>query len=210
MSGLTRRYSEAFDYAAIVHAGQLRKGTSIPYLSHLISVSALVLEHGGDEDLAIAALLHDAAEDQGGQARLDDIRSRFGGRVAEVVGKCSDSLVETGQDKAPWAQRKRAYLEHLRAESDQGFLLVSCADKLHNARAILADYRTHGDGMWSRFTGGGRTRGQIAGYYVALAEAFAAALTRNDCKPLVRELQVTVGHLLDETRVTPDRSWEAA
>lgn len=134
---LTIRYREALDYAAEVHAEQTRKGTDIPYISHLLAVSSLVLEYGGDEDQTIAALLHDAVEEQGGEARRDDIRARFGGRVADMVWACTDGL--DGQ-KAPWRERKEAYLAHL-WEVPADARLISCADKLHNARSILHDYR---------------------------------------------------------------------
>ena len=138
---LSRRYAEAFAYASALHARQVRKGTNVPYLSHLMSVSALVLEDGGDEDEAIAGLLHDAVEDQGGRPTLEEIERRFGEKVARIVLACSDSETEP---KPPWRERKERYVAHIRhAEAD--VRRVSSADKLHNARSILADYRVIGD-----------------------------------------------------------------
>ena len=112
-AALTDRFERALVYAAQVHGGQTRKGSTTPYLAHLLAVAATVLEYGGDEDSAIGALLHDAAEDQGGRARLADIRGRFGGRVAEIVAACSDSLEESGKAKPEWRLRKTAYIDHL-------------------------------------------------------------------------------------------------
>jgi (p)ppGpp synthase/HD superfamily hydrolase len=149
---LTDRYAQAVAYASQLHANQTRKTTSIPYISHLLGVSSLVLEAGGDEDMAIAALLHDGPEDQGGQATLDDIRERFGNRVAHIVEGCTDSLAENPENKAPWQERKIAYLQHLK-EADLDTLTVSLADKLHNARAIVTDLMIHGDTTWERFSG---------------------------------------------------------
>ena len=140
-------------YAAEAHRGDLRKGTSIPYLSHLLSVAALVWEYGGDGGQVAAAFLHDVAEDHGGAERLANVRSRFGDRVADIVGACSDSLVDTtsGAAKAPWIERKSAYLFHIEAMADDA-VLVTAADKLHNARSLLADHRRIGDALWSRFS----------------------------------------------------------
>jgi (p)ppGpp synthase/HD superfamily hydrolase len=147
---LTQRYEDALLYATRLHTNQLRKGSSIPYLTHLLSVSALVLENGGDEDQAIAALLHDAVEDQGGIKTLNEIKEKFGNRVAYIVEGCSDSF-ET--PKPPWRKRKEAYIEHLQS-ADEDILLVSMADKLHNARSILSDLKSNGKDIWKRFTGG--------------------------------------------------------
>jgi (p)ppGpp synthase/HD superfamily hydrolase len=131
---LTDRFDRALLYATHVHGGQVRKETSIPYIAHLLAVAAAVLEYGGDEDLAIAALLHDSVEDQGGRRRLDDVHNRFGERVARIVEGCSDSLADTGkgEPKADSKKRKEAYLAHLR-EADEDTLTVSLADKVHNA-----------------------------------------------------------------------------
>lgn len=144
---LTPKFVEAMAYAAEKHATQTRKGSDIPYLGHLLSVAGFVIEADGTETEAIAALLHDAAEDQGGEATLAEIREKFGGEVAEIVGECSDTF-ET--PKPPWRERKQRYVDHLPEASDAA-ILVSLADKLHNAHAILRDFRAHGDELWQRF-----------------------------------------------------------
>jgi (p)ppGpp synthase/HD superfamily hydrolase len=163
---LTRRFDEAFLYAASLHSSQRRKGTGIPYLAHLMSVAALVLEDGGDEDEAIAGLLHDSVEDQG--VTVADIRERFGDKVARIVDACTDAHV---RPKPPWEDRKRRYVEHVRHAARE-VVRVSAADKLHNARAVLADYRLLGDALWARFTA---TREQTLWYYRALVTAFREA-----------------------------------
>jgi len=169
---LTDRFDRALLYATHVHGGQVRKGSSTPYVAHLLAVAATVLEYGGDEDLAIAALLHDSAEDQGGEARLQDVRNRFGARVARVVEACSDSLADTakGERKADWQKRKEAYLAHLDT-ADDDVLCVSLADKVHNARAILRDLRKPdvGESIWSRFS---QPRDKTLWYYSSLADKF--------------------------------------
>ena len=144
------RYADAVAYAAAVHAEQDRKGTGIPYVAHLLGVSSLVLEAGGDEDLAIAGLLHDAAEDHGGEARLVDIAQRFGERVASVVRDCSDSLTAEGEPKAEWETRKREHLTRLAQVAPEA-LVVWFADKVHNGRAIATDLRAEGPTAMSRF-----------------------------------------------------------
>ena len=162
---LTPRFEHALNYACIVHAGHLRKGTSIPYVAHLLSVASLALEYGADEDTAIAALLHDAVEDAGGQGRAEDIRVRFGDCVAEIVLGCTDTDVTP---KPPWQQRKEEYIRHL-ADASPETLLVSCCDKLHNSRSIVSDLRNIGDDLWSRFKGG---KDGTLWYYRTLVEAF--------------------------------------
>jgi (p)ppGpp synthase/HD superfamily hydrolase len=147
-AALTSRFDRAMVYAHEAHREQIRKGTAIPYISHLLAVAALVLEDGGDEDEAIAALLHDAVEDQGGSSRLEDIRGKFGARVAEIVESCSDSI---DKPKRPWRERKELYLKHLR-HANNSALRVSAADKLHNLRCILADWKRIGDSLWKRFS----------------------------------------------------------
>src|SRR4029079_8127506 len=141
-TALTDRFDRALLYDTQVHGGQVRKQTSIPYVAHLLAVAATVIEYGGSEDMAIAGLLHDAVEDQGGEPRLRDIRNRFGDRVADIVRACSDSVVNsaTGAQKEDWRIRKTRYIEHL-GTVDQETLLVSLCDKTHNARAILRDLR---------------------------------------------------------------------
>ncbi len=178
---LASKFEAALIYALHVHGGQTRKGSSIPYMAHLLGVAGLVLEQEGvDEDLAVAALLHDAAEDQGGTDRLADIRGRFGDRVAAIVRSCGDSEVSDRAAKEPWRVRKERYLAHLRATSDESALMVSAADKLHNARAILADYRTHGEQLWSRFN---TSRDNQLWHYRALVDVF-----RDRSVPLAGEL----------------------
>jgi (p)ppGpp synthase/HD superfamily hydrolase len=145
---LTPKFVKAMQYAAEKHATQTRKGSDIPYLGHLLSVAGFVIEADGTETEAIAALLHDAAEDQGGEATLTEIREKFGDEVAAIVGECSDTF-ET--PKPPWRERKERYIRHLHDASD-GAILVSLADKLHNARAILRDFLAHGDALWQRFS----------------------------------------------------------
>ena len=147
---LTPRYDVAVAYALRVHAAQARKGTAVPYAAHLLAASSLVLEAGGDEDLAIAALLHDAAEDHGGEERLADIEDRFGARVARIVRDCSDSLDDEGAEKRDWETRKREHLVLLRkAPADS--LTVWTADKVHNARAIVTDLMVSGPVAMQRF-----------------------------------------------------------
>lgn len=181
---LTPRFTAALTYAAQLHARQTRKGTRIPYIAHLLGVTSIALEYGANEDEAIAALLHDAIEDQGGPQTRDEIRRRFGETVAAIVEGCTDT---DATPKPPWRKRKEAYVEHLHHAS-ASVRLVSAADKLHNARAILADFRTDGDHLWDRF-GGGR-KGTLW-YYRALVEAFRAA----GSTPLVEELDRAVTEL---------------
>ena len=169
---LTDRFDRAMLYATHVHGGQVRKGTPIPYIAHLLAVAATVLEYDGSEDMAIAALLHDAVEDQGGEPRLSDIRNRFGDRVAEIVRSCSDTVVNSsaGEQKEDWQTRKRRYVEHLNSV-DQETLLVSLSDKIHNARSILRDLRKPeiGKAVWDRFK---NSRKDTLWYYRELANAF--------------------------------------
>ena len=190
---LTSRYTRAVDLARVLHAADTRKQTAIPYLAHVLSVSAIVLEHGGTEDQAIAALLHDAAEDHGGQARADAIRAEFCDTVADIVIACSDSLVEDTSNKAPWWQRKVAYLDHL-ADEHADAALVSAADKLHNARAILSDYRVIGDELWCRFNSAAGLAGSLW-YYTRLVEILAVRVAGNSAAALAAELDRTVGEI---------------
>ena len=145
---LTARFDEALVYASDLHRTQTRKGGDIPYLGHLISVASLVIEGGGTETQAIAGLLHDAVEDQGGPPRLAEIREKFGDDVANIVDECTDT---DEVPKPPWEARKKRYVDHLGYVSE-ATILVSLADKLDNARAILRDYRTDGEGLWQRFS----------------------------------------------------------
>jgi GTP pyrophosphokinase len=162
---LTTRFDDALVYAAGLHRRQIRKGTRVPYIAHLLAVTSLVLEDGGDEDQAIAALLHDSVEDQGGMDTLEEIRKRFGERVARIVFACSDS---TTTPKPPWRERKEKYLAHL-ADAPADVLRVSLADKVHNARSILGDLRQNGHAVWGRFNGG---RAGTLWYYHELARIF--------------------------------------
>ena len=151
---LSDRFSEAVGYANLVHRLQTRKGTEIPYVSHLLAVASIVLERGGDEDEAIAALLHDAPEDCGGHPILEQIRQQFGDRVADIVHGCSDSLEADPLAKEAWRPRKEQYHAHVRKTTNASVLLVSAADKLHNARAMLSDRQRLGPVLWARFNGG--------------------------------------------------------
>ena len=164
MSTLSPQFEAALSFAAALHRTQLRKASSIPYVAHLLAVASLVIEHGGDEDEVIAALLHDAIEDQGGTAVGADIRRQFGDRVAEIVLACSDSVT---MPKPPWRERKQAHLAHV-AGAAPGVKLVVAADKLHNARSLLVEHRRLGEALWTHF------RGQKAGtlwYYRAALDA---------------------------------------
>jgi len=181
---LTSRFEEAITFATQLHAKQLRKGTTIPYIAHLLAVTALVLENGGDEDEAIAALLHDAIEDQGGAATREAIRRRFGNRVVAIVEGCTDADVTP---KPPWRARKEAYIAHLR-EAPASVRLVSAADKLHNARAVLADYRVLGEALWRRFHGG---REGTLWYY----RSVVTALREGGTNALIEELDRVVTEL---------------
>lgn len=164
MSILTKRFEDALVYAAVKHAAQKRKGTEIPYISHPLAVAAIVIENGGSEDEAIAALLHDVPEDCGGAEALNDIRHRFGDAVSAIVADCTDAW-ET--PKPAWRPRKERYIEHLSLVSPST-LLVSSADKLHNGRSILNDYKIVGETLWERFSAGKES----LWYYRALVQAF--------------------------------------
>jgi (p)ppGpp synthase/HD superfamily hydrolase len=158
-------------------------------MAHILGVAAIALEYGATEEQAIGALLHDAAEDGGGEARLAEIRARFGDAVGDIVLGCSDSLVEHPEDKLPWRERKENYLAHVEGAGDS-VCLVSAADKLHNVRSIIRDLRLHGDQVWDRFQG---KRDGSLWYY----EAVADALLRRWRSPLTRDLQREVGELID-------------
>jgi uracil-DNA glycosylase len=192
---LSQRFDAAVAYARTIHADQVRKGTQIPYLAHLLSVAALVIEDGAsDEDIVIGALLHDAAEDCGGRPRLEDIRSRFGDIVAQVVGGCTDTFEDP---KPNWRPRKEAYIEHLREAiaRREPFVVVSLADKLHNARSILADLREIGPPMFERFTAG---RDQQLWYYRSLVEGFRGYPSRmaDELARVVAEIGTLAGNPL--------------
>lgn len=178
---LTNRFDDALVFARVLHAAQVRKGTTIPYVAHLLAVASIVLEHGGTEDEAMAALLHDAVEDQGGAPTLVEIRDRFGSAVAAIVAGCTDANTVP---KPEWRARKEAYVAHI-AGASASVRLVSAADKLRNARAIVSDHREIGSSVWSRFNVGPT---DIRWYYRALTDAF----TKAGETALTRELTRTV------------------
>ena len=185
---LTESYAEALVFAFELHKAQFRKGSEIPYVAHLLGVSSLVLENGGNEAEAIAGLLHDAAEDQGGEPVLAEIERRFGRKVSEIVLGCTDSLEEP---KPPWKQRKERYLEHV-PTANASIQLVSSCDKLYNARSIVADYRALGETLWGRFRGG---REGTLWYYRALADAFSIENPAvHELRRVVAELERLTGH----------------
>ena len=181
LTKLTHRFDEALQLAADLHRKQFRKGTGTPYMAHLLGVASLVLEDGGDEDQAIAALLHDAAEDQGGRNILEEIRARFGDRVATIVDGCTDTYEVP---KPAWRRRKEDYLEHLRSVPSS-VRLVSLADKLQNARSILTDLNRSGEKVWLRFNGG---KEGTLWYYRSLVKVFQEL----DTSILVDELSQVV------------------
>jgi (p)ppGpp synthase/HD superfamily hydrolase len=180
---LASRFDEAFAYASQLHRTQLRRGTEVPYLAHLLGVASLVLEDGGDEDEAIAGLLHDAADYQGVPA-LNEIRRRFGSRVADIVEHCTDH--DPAHDKPMWRPRKQAYLDCL-PEQSASTLRVMLADKLYNARELLAEYRQVGDQLWRRYSAGR----EMLWYLRSLADRFVP-LSKS---PMVHELQLVVDEL---------------
>ncbi len=182
------RFEEALVFAAQKHKAQTRKGTSIPYIAHLMQVSGIALENGADEDEAIAALLHDVMEDQ--DVTQEELTRRFGPAVAAIVVGCSDSA---STNKPEWKQRKDVYISHILTAS-KSIRLVSSCDKLHNARAILADYQELGDDLWSRFTVG---QGDILWYYRSLVDKFQEAQAQQGEPPsrVVAELARVVGDL---------------
>jgi GTP pyrophosphokinase len=190
MAKLTSRFDDAFSYAHDVHAGQTRKGSGAPYVSHLMGVASIVLDDGGGEDEAIAALLHDAAEDHGGRPRLEDIRARFGGAVAKIVEDCTDSWTEP---KEPWLERKQAYIQHARKLSGPS-LRVSAADKVHNAYAILRDLRNIGERAWERLNA---TPDDVLAYYESLVRAYREAgggVLVDELDRIVRGIQREMGY----------------
>jgi (p)ppGpp synthase/HD superfamily hydrolase len=181
---LTERFEQALVYATRLHAQQIRKATGVPYISHLLSVTALVLEDGGDEDEAIAALLHDAVEDQGGKATRAEIYRLFGERVGSIVDGCTESDTEP---KPPWKERKQGYIEQVRQGTPQ-VRRVALADKLHNARTFLRDYRLQGESLWSMFGAG---REEILWFYRSLLIIY----DETPSSPMVKELARVVDEL---------------
>lgn len=198
MTELSERYRQAFDVAFDAHAGDVRKGTTTPYVAHVLAVSALVLEHGGDEDQAVAALLHDVAEDAGGERRLGEIAARFGDRVAAIVRVLSDSLVSDPTRKAPWWERKVTYLDQL-ATAPPDALLVAAADKAHNLGALVDDYRRAGEDLWERFNPEAGRAGQLW-YARRVSEVIGARLGAQAARPLIERLQAGAAELAELVR----------
>jgi (p)ppGpp synthase/HD superfamily hydrolase len=188
---LTERYARAVAYASVLHGAQVRKGTQIAYMSHLLGVSSLVIEAGGDEDLAIAGLLHDAVEDAGGLPRLADVQTRFGDRVADIVLACSDSTDEEWKHTVTYKDRKQKYLDHL-AKAPDDVVLVSTADKLHNARAIVTDLKCHGVEVLAKFNG---TPEEVIWYY---DQCYEIAKTREVPQVLLIPLEMAIAEIKAE------------
>ena len=178
---LSKRFISALGYTAKLHAKQIRKRTERPYIGHLLGVASIVIEYGGDEDMAIGALLHDAVEDQGGLPRLREIRKKFGKRVAHIVDGCTDAYTEP---KSPWLERKRAYIARLASENAD-VRLVSAADKLSNARETLYEVRVYGDSVYDRFAG--KKLGTLWYYRELLC-----VLRKAGTNPLIEELDRVV------------------
>jgi (p)ppGpp synthase/HD superfamily hydrolase len=208
---LGRRFDEAIAYASIVHGAHFRKGTggagpTVPYIAHLLGVAGLVLEDGGGEDEAVAALLHDAVEDQGGMPRLDDIRRRFGDRVAAIVRAASDAIPEPGRAKEEWWPRKCRHLQHLmQIEGDlaEPLLRVTMADKLSNLRATVRDARVRGPEFWAVFKEGPASQ---VWYYGRMNEIFRARCRQSSMLPELEDLLVQLGRLVPEQeRVLAER-----
>jgi (p)ppGpp synthase/HD superfamily hydrolase len=200
---LGRKFDEALQLASELHRAQTRKQTPIPYIAHLMAVAGIVLEahayHQFDdiEDLAIAALLHDAIEDQGDKIDLAEIKQRFGQNVHDIVLSCSDAAIHRADEKkAPWRERKEAYIAKIRTKP-RGAILVSCADKLHNARSIMFDHDRIGDIVWERFTA---DKAQTLWYYQQLREAFEQAWPEN---PLLPDFAAVVDRMAKAVTVSP-------
>jgi len=201
---LSLKFSKAVHYAAEVHKTQKRKGTDIPYIAHLLAVASIALEYGANEDEAIAALLHDAPEDAGGQDRLEEIRQQFGDIVADIVQDCSDTF---DIPKPPWKKRKNDYIDSIASKSSSS-RFVSAADKLHNARSILLDYRTIGDALWSRFATG---KVDVLWYYLSLVTAYGegGSFRRQGFGDLLNDLNDVVNEIKRVTALNPVISDEA-
>jgi (p)ppGpp synthase/HD superfamily hydrolase len=191
---ITKRFTRAVEYALAAHLGDVRKGTTIPYISHLIQVAGLVLEFGGTEEEAIGGLLHDTAEDAGGEATLADIRDAFGPDVERIVRENSDSITDSKADKAPWRERKEQYIAAI-SHKPESALLVSVCDKIHNVRSLITDTQNLGPSHWNRFNA---SREDSLWYYQSLVKAFQRrAPDFPRLTPAVRELENAVGTLTD-------------
>jgi (p)ppGpp synthase/HD superfamily hydrolase len=177
-------------YATELHKDQTRKSTTITYISHPFGVASLVLEANGDEDQAIAALLHDIPEDCGGEPRLREIAEKFGPRVEKIVRGCSDSLVEDPEEKAPWRERKEVHIDHLK-DADMDTLIVTAADKAHNARSIATDLQNQGSSLWDRFNA---NRDDIIWYYESV---YAVLSQRQVSSSLLTPLRNAIDVMID-------------
>lgn len=198
----SERFHEAMAYASRLHAGQQRKGSDTPYIAHLLAVTAIVLEHGATEDEAIAALLHDAVEDQGGEAALLEIRQTYGDEIAEIVKGLSDKgLAELDAPHRPsWRPRKERYIARLRT-APYSVRLVAAADKLHNARSVLSDYRAHGEAVWEKFTGG---REGTLWFYRAVLDALQSGARPDETR--LNALLVELAEAVDALDEAANRS----
>jgi (p)ppGpp synthase/HD superfamily hydrolase len=195
---VTKTFINAVAFASKAHEGDVRKGTTIPYLSHLLQVAGLVWEFGGSETEAIGGLLHDTAEDAGGEPMLDDIEQIFGPAVAGIVRENSDSITDRKEIKAPWRERKEAYIAAISHKSEPA-LLVSMCDKLHNVRSLIVDTRNMGALHWNRFNA---PKADLLWYYDALVEAFEGRVRQLPrLEPLARELVEAVAILKFEANV---------
>jgi (p)ppGpp synthase/HD superfamily hydrolase len=186
--GLSPRFADALAFAFEVHREQTKKSTAVPYISHLLEVAGTVLTYGGDEDEAIAALLHDAVEDHSDVVSFASLAERFGARVGAIVESCSDTSMSP---KPPWKARKERYIDHLH-NADESVVIVSAADKLSNARAVMKDFREHGDKVWERFNAG---KPDQLWYYRAVTEALTQRAKGTRVQPLVEELNRAVSKL---------------
>ena len=186
---LSEKFIEAVSVANKSHKGHMRKGTNIPYISHLLAVASLVMESGGSEDEIIAALLHDAVEDGGGKPVLDKIKERFGQNIASIVDDCTETYEDP---KPPWKGRKDAYISHIK-EGNPSVQLVSCADKLHNVRCILSDYRQVGEVLWDRFSA---SKEETLWFYQSMADVLCTSgkdlKVYADLDNAVKELEKTI------------------
>jgi (p)ppGpp synthase/HD superfamily hydrolase len=193
---LGRRFRDALVYAATAHAAQSRKGGSIPYVGHLLGVASILIDAGATEDEAIAGLLHDAVEDQGGEPRLADIAATFGQSVADIVSACSDASPSEGEEKAPWAQRKEKYREHLAECGNASVYLVSAADKLHNLRSMWSDHGRVGNELWMRFNASPRdclnNYAELCAMYAGKPDDARRASLLSEMRELIQKLEATI------------------
>lgn len=182
---MSDRFAEALAMANELHGDQVRKGTKVPYVSHLLIVAGTVLQNGGDEDEAVAALLHDTVEDCGGKPVMEKIRQRFGDKIADLVDGCTETDI---RPKPPWRERKERYIENIKS-ANPSVRLISCADKLHNATSILFDYRRVGEKVWDRFNAG---KSDSLWFYTSMVDALRAA---GETRPILNDLEIAVKNL---------------